>query len=100
MGFRGSIAPASLKPGAGVRPPAPHSKRRFRGSIAPASLKSTYPARGGSFPTSGFRGSIAPASLKMRGRSHFGGGRAVGFRGSIAPASLKEVRPTRPKIEE
>ena len=60
-GFRGSIAPASLKPVL----PLPHGAHRigFRGSIAPASLKRLDDDPSMQM-TLGFRGSIAPASLK------------------------------------
>ena len=85
-GFRGSIAPASLK--LGHRPPVPACDRGFRGSIAPASLKRV---RAGSLVrelAAGFRGSIAPASLKLVGDASHNAARSC-FRGSIAPASLK-----------
>ena len=63
-GFRGSIAPASLKR---QRPCLPcQVARRFRGSIAPASLKLL--GQSGSLAYMAcFRGSIAPASLKRGG---------------------------------
>ena len=62
----------------------------FRGFIAPASLK----AEAGDvfrLVRQGFRGFIAPASLKVRGALR-PGVRTAGFRGFIAPASLKGGR--------
>ena len=88
-GFRGSIAPASLK--RGVEGEDVAGARRFRGSIAPASLKPedayVHLGRHGHR----FRGSIAPASLKPTSPC-FGRRASGGFRGSIAPASLKQAR--------
>ena len=88
-GFRGSIAPASLKHAA-LRHHHCHERLRFRGSIAPASLKlETRLDR--VHQRLGFRGSIAPASLKPHGHSPLQSNDALGFRGSIAPASLKRL---------
>ena len=86
--FRGSIAPASLKPG--LPGHLPGRQLGFRGSIAPASLKRE--AIGGARAENGsFRGSIAPASLKREFVLRLGH-RVLRFRGSIAPASLKRRR--------
>ena len=110
-GFRGSIAPASLKaPLAGpddppafafpglycpgliegpARPPWPAGAGWFPGLYCPGLIEGSRPQRPAQGGEGGFRGSIAPASLKewhlprrLRPRHR--------FRGSIAPASLKD----------
>ena len=85
-GFRGLVAPASLKDCEPTGTPA--FRPRFRGLVAPASLKADQRDGPGGVGHHGFRGLVAPASLKARGvcpelapvRS---------FRGLVAPASLK-----------
>ena len=67
----------------------------FRGFIAPASLKLQVRARLKT-EIDRFRGFIAPASLKRRGSLAAQGGEPHGFRGFIAPASLKRDRLCRP----
>ena len=86
-GFRGSIAPASLKRYQ-ARDYHPAGSQGFRGSIAPASLKQAHVRRHAPDYMARFRGSIAPASLKRTTEQRNQEG-LQRFRGSIAPASLK-----------
>ena len=113
MGFRGSIAPASLKhllaeiddlagapfpglycpglieampPGAGGSSMPP-----FPGLYCPGLIEASRPAVVTPNKPLGFRGSIAPASLKPRQGWRWPVEFVGRFRGSIAPASLKLV---------
>ena len=119
LGFRGSIAPASLK--LNPRDGLARMHLGFRGSIAPASLKhqdagvdhqvtagfpglycpglieaSRPPTRAPA--ATGFPGLYCPGLIEAHLYVVFLLPRRIGFRGSIAPASLKRVRLSDPPV--
>ena len=85
-GFRGSIAPASLKPR--PRQVGHHGFPAFPGLYCPGLIEAQFQRSDPDRRRGGFRGSIAPASLKPQEvrRADI---LMLRFRGSIAPASLK-----------